>query len=97
MTLHSPATGLIAPVTVAEIELADPVSVNHISVAEGDHDCTRQALVLVRLHSRPLTTIVVDAPGGVVDAESCAAAAWAALGTIPVASSRPGGLPATRA
>ena len=53
----------------------------------------RQALVLVRLNTQPVTTIVVDAPGGVVDAESCAAAAWAALGTAPVVSPGPGGLP----
>jgi GT2 family glycosyltransferase len=83
VTLHSPAAGLAAPVTVAEIELADPVSVHHVSVAGADHDRTRPALVLVRLHTRPMTTIVVDAPGGVVDAGRCAAAAWAALGPAP--------------
>jgi len=93
VTLPSPTAGLVAPVSVAEIELADPVSVTHISVANADPDCMRQALVLVRLNAQPVTTIVVDAPGGVVDAESCAAAAWAALETAPDASPRPGGLP----
>ena len=92
MTLLSPVAGLLAPVTVAEIELADPVTVNHISVANADHGGARQALVLVRLHAQPVATIVVDAPGGVVDGESCAAAAWAALGTAPAASLQPGGL-----
>jgi GT2 family glycosyltransferase len=83
MTLRSPVAGLIAPVTVAEIELADPVTVTPISVAHADDGGARQALVLVRLHTQPMATIVVDAPGGMVDAESCAAAAWAAVGTAP--------------
>ena len=92
VTLPSPTAGLVAPVSVAEIELADPVSVTHISVADADPDCMRQALVLVRLNTQPVATIVVDAPGGVVDAESCAVAAWAALETAPVVSPRPAGL-----
>ena len=65
---------------------------NHISVADADHGGARQALVLVRLHAQPVATIVVDAPGGMVDAESCATAAWAALGMAPDASPRPSGL-----
>lgn len=83
MTLRSPVAGLVAPVTVAEIELADPVTVTHISVADADDGGVRQALVLVRFHTQPVATIVVDAPGGMVAAESCAAAAWAVLGTDP--------------
>jgi GT2 family glycosyltransferase len=94
VTMPSPTPGLAAPVTVAEIELADPLSVTHISVANSGPDSMRQALVLVRLNTQPMTTIVVDAPAGIVDAESCAAAAWAALETAPVANPRPGGLPA---
>jgi GT2 family glycosyltransferase len=86
MTLRSPVAGLTAPVTVAEIELADPVTVTYISVADADHDGAWRALVLVRLHAQPVATIVVDAPGGRVDAESCAAAAWAAVGTDPEAN-----------
>ncbi len=75
-----PATAeLSAPVTVAEIELSDPASVNYLSIADANCDELRQALVLVRLHTRPLATILVEAAGGVVDVESCAAAAWAAL------------------
>jgi len=73
---------LVAPVTVAEIELAQPATVTHMSVAapgEGGRAC--QALVLVRLHAVPVGTIVVDAPAGTVDASSCAEAAWALLGT----------------
>jgi GT2 family glycosyltransferase len=73
---------LAAPVTVAEIELAEPVTVTHLSVADAgqDGEGTRQALVLVRLHTQPVGTIVVDAPGGVVDPASCALAVWASLG-----------------
>jgi GT2 family glycosyltransferase len=89
VTLGSPSAGLVAPVTVAEIELADPAIVRHVSVAYGDHGCVRQALVLVRLHTRPVTTIVVAAPGGIVDAESCTAAAWLAVRTSPAADCRP--------
>ena len=90
MTLRSPVAGLVAPVTVAEIELGDPATVTHISVADADHGDVRQALVLVRLHTQPVATIVVDAPGGMVDAESCAAAARAAVGTVPDANLGPG-------
>ncbi len=39
-------------------------------------------MVLVRLDGRPLTTIVVDAPGGRVDTESCAAQARAAFAAM---------------
>src|SRR5262249_57332020 len=38
-----------------------------------------RALVLVRLHTAPIGTLVTDAPGGVLDATSCARAAWASL------------------
>jgi GT2 family glycosyltransferase len=93
MTLRSPVAGLVAPVTVAEIELADPVTVTHISVANADRGDARQALVLVRLYNQPVATIVVDAPGGMVDAESCAAAAWAAVGPGLDANLGPGVLP----
>ncbi len=80
---------LTAPVTVAEIELAGPAAVSYISIAQAESDEVRQALVLVRMAGRPLTTITVDAPGGRVDAESCAAqahAALAAMGEIPDAA-----------
>jgi GT2 family glycosyltransferase len=90
MTVRSPVAGLVAPVTVAQIELGDPPTVTHISVADADHGDARQALVLVRLHTQPVATIVVDAPGGMVDAESCAAAARAAVGTVPDANLGPG-------
>lgn len=70
---------LTAPVTVAEIELTNPGAVRYISLAEAEPDEARQALVLVRMGGRPLTTIAVDAPGGRVEAESCAAQAHAAL------------------
>ena len=75
--------GLAAPITVAEIELAEPVTVTHLSVADAGQDSgvTPQALVLVRLHARPFGTITVDAPGGIVESASCAAAAWASLGS----------------
>jgi GT2 family glycosyltransferase len=77
----SSTAGLVAPVTVAEIDLETPASINYVSVAEADCDEIRQALVLVRLHGRPLTTIVVDARAGLLDAESCTAQAWAVLRT----------------
>lgn len=73
----------MAPVTVAEIELASPSAVKYISIAESKHGEMRQALVLVRLNTRPLMTIVVEAPEGLVDAESCAAFAWDALRVTP--------------
>jgi GT2 family glycosyltransferase len=73
---------LVAPVTVAEIELTEPVTVTHMSIAApAEHGRPSQALVLVRLHAVPMGTIVVDAPAGTVDASSCTAAAWASLGT----------------
>lgn len=70
---------LVAPVTVAEIELTEPDAVSYVSVAKADRDEIRQALVLVRIEGRPLTTIVVDAPAGRVDAKACAAQARAAV------------------
>lgn len=73
---------LVAPVSVAEIELTEPATPTHVSIAmptEGAR--TSRALVLVRLHGVPVGTIVVDAPAGTVDASSCAEAAWASLGT----------------
>lgn len=73
---------LTAPVTVAEIELVGPGTVNYISIAEPESDEVRQGLVLVRVDGHPLTTIVVDAPGGRVDTESCAAKAYAALADV---------------
>jgi GT2 family glycosyltransferase len=88
---------LVAPVTVAEIELEEPVTVTHISVAAaGEDDGT--AFVLVRLHAVPVGTVVVSAPAGKVDAGSCAEAAWASLGTSLrahlAADDCPGGPPA---
>ena len=88
---------LVAPVTVAEIELTGPATVTHMSIAapgEGGREC--QALVLVRLHSVPVGTIVVDAPAGTVDASSCAEAAWASLGTSLRSHLSSDGLPADR-
>jgi GT2 family glycosyltransferase len=73
---------LRAPVTVAEIELEEPATVTNISVASPSEDAhAAQAVVLVRLHTIPVGTIVVDAPAGIVDATSCAEAAWVSLGT----------------
>jgi glycosyltransferase involved in cell wall biosynthesis len=73
---------LTAPATVAEVELREPATVTHLSVAAGGGNGREpQALVLVRLHDVPIGTIVVSAPAGKVDAASCAAAAWASLGT----------------
>lgn len=82
MTVPSSISELHAPVTVAEIELAEPATVTHISVAAPSEDGhAPQAFVVVRLHTIPVGTIVVDAPAGTVDATSCAEAAWASLGT----------------
>lgn len=73
---------LAAPVTVAEIELTEPATVTHMSVAvPGEDGRVCQALVLVRLHAVPMGTIVLDVPAGTVDASSCADAAWALLDT----------------
>lgn len=74
--------GLVAPVTVAEIELDEPVTVTHRSVATaGENGRVPLALVLVRLHGVPAGTIVVEAPAGEVDTTSCAEAAWSCFGT----------------
>jgi O-antigen biosynthesis protein len=73
--------GLVAPVTVAEIELEEPVTVTHVSVA-GPCDRVPQALVLVRLQGVPIGTIVVDAPGGKVNAASCTEEARALLDSL---------------
>jgi len=78
----SATAGLVAPVTVAEIELARPASINYVSIPEANRGEIRHALVLVRLHGRPRMTIVTDARAGLLDAESCAAQAWAALRTV---------------
>lgn len=73
---------LVAPVTVAEIELTEPTAVTHMSIAApNEYGRTPQALVLVRLHAVPMGTIVVAAPAGTIDASSCIEAAWASLGT----------------
>lgn len=86
---------LVAPVTVAEIELTEPATVTYVSVATPIEDSrTPQALVLVRLHARPVGTIVVDAPAGMVNASSCAEAAWASLGTSLRSHLASDGLPA---
>lgn len=85
---------LTAPVTVAEIELTSPDAVRYISIAEAEPGEVRQALVLVRMDGRPLATIAMEAPGGRVDAEACAAQAHdtlAAEGDVPEPAS---GVPA---
>ena len=79
MTAHLSLAGLVAPVTVAEIELAEPATVTYVSVATPPCDRVPQALVLVRLDATPIGTVVVDAPGGRVDVTSCAKEAWALL------------------
>lgn len=70
---------LVAPMTVAEIELTESRTVNYISIAEADHGEVRKALVLVRMRGRPMTTIIVDAPAGRIEIESCTAQARTAL------------------
>jgi hypothetical protein len=87
---------LVAPVTVAEIELEEPVTVNHLSVAVSrDGGRVPQALVLARLHAVPVGTIVIDAPEGKVNATSCAEAAWTTLKTSIQAHLDADSLPAT--
>jgi O-antigen biosynthesis protein len=71
---------LAAPVTVAEIELAEPATVTHVSVAAAGDGRVPQATVLVRVRGIPVGTVVVDAPGGKVDAAACAEAARMSLG-----------------
>jgi O-antigen biosynthesis protein len=75
-------SGLAAPATVAQIELSDPVTVTHISVADfglDSDDNIAPAVVLVRLHGQPIGTVLVDAPGGKVDESTCAKVAWTSL------------------
>jgi GT2 family glycosyltransferase len=75
------ANGLTAPVAVAEIDLAEPfvVSVPAAAYAGDDHDSVRRALVLVRLHGKPIGTVLGDAPGGHLDATAFAEQAWAEI------------------
>jgi GT2 family glycosyltransferase len=81
---------LVPPVTVAEIELAEPVTVRYQSVAASDESVhVPRAFVLARLHGIPAGVIVVDAPGGEVAASSCARVAWESLGPDLRALSRP--------
>ena len=95
MAQISSVSGLAAPATVAQIELSDPVTVTHISVADFGPDSNSRpdngefwpdgeysiapALVLVRLHGQPIGTVLVDAPGGRVDESTCFKVAWTSL------------------
>ena len=90
MAQISSVSGLAAPATVAQIELSDPVTVTHISVADFGPDSElwpdgeysiAPALVLVRLHGQPIGTVLVDAPGGRVDESTCFKVAWTSLET----------------
>ena len=90
MAQISSVSGLAAPATVAQIELSDPVTVTHISVADfgpdsefwpDGEDSIAPALVLVRLHGQPIGTVLVDAPGGKVDESTCFKVAWTSLET----------------
>lgn len=65
--MPSAMADLVAPVTVAEIELQEPAIVTHLSVAPpGGSNSEPRALVLVRLRGVPVGTIVVEAPAGKV-------------------------------
>src|ERR1700684_4007359 len=84
MAQISSVSGLAAPATVAQIELSDPVTVTHISVADfgpDNEDSIAPALVLVRLHRQPIGTGLVDAPAGKVDESTCFKVAWTSLET----------------
>ncbi len=96
MAQISSVSGLAAPATVAQIELSDPVTVTHISVADFGPDSNSRpdgefcpdgqysiapALVLVRLHGQPIGTVLVDAPGGKADESTCFKVAWTSLET----------------
>jgi O-antigen biosynthesis protein len=82
MTQISSVSGLAAPATVAQIELADLATVTHIATADFGPDregAIAPAFVLVRLHGQPIGTILVDAVDGKVDESSCAKVAWTSL------------------
>jgi O-antigen biosynthesis protein len=90
MAQISSVSGLAAPATVAQIELSDPVTVTHISVADFGPDSEfgpdgeysiAPALILVRLHGQPIGTVLVDAPAGKVDENTCFKVAWTSLET----------------
>jgi glycosyltransferase involved in cell wall biosynthesis len=95
------AGGLTAPVTVAEIDLADPAVIGTPAAAYADRDpevtesygSCRSALVLARLHAMPVGTLLVDAPGGQVDPGECAKLAWDAFEPEFTAHLRADGLP----
>ena len=82
MAQISSVSGLAAPATVAQIELSDPVTVTHISIADfgpNSEGTIAPALVLARLHGQPIGTVLVEAAGGKVDESSCFKVAWTSL------------------
>jgi GT2 family glycosyltransferase len=64
---------------VAEIELSEPPVLSCPAGSGAAGGRAQHALVLVRLHTAPIGTLVTDAPGGVLDPASCAEAAWTSL------------------
>lgn len=102
MTWLPRAGELTAPITVAEVDLAEPtaVTVPAASYATGDTEMTSKAcdaqlaMVLVRLHAKPIGTILVAAPAGQVDATECSRRAWEELGPAVSAHLEADGLPA---
>src|SRR5215469_9281595 len=90
------AAGLTAPVTVAELELADPVSVAEPADCYPDNDVdtpAAAALVLVRLHGQPIGSILVETVDGKVDTARCVDDAWASLCPAIVSHLDADGLP----
>jgi GT2 family glycosyltransferase len=81
---RTPAATELTPLLVAEIELSEPPTITYPAGTRQDGigpagGAAEQALVLARLHTTPIGTLVSDAPGGVLDTASCASAAWTLL------------------
>ncbi|MGH3301309.1 MAG: glycosyltransferase family 2 protein [Streptosporangiaceae bacterium] len=91
------AAGLTAPITVAELELAEPVSVTEpVARYADDEGCpapAAAALVLVRVHGRPMGSVLVETVDGRVDPQRCAEQAWASLRPAIVSHLGADGLP----
>ena len=78
---------MLTPVRVVDVELSEPLQSIGPARGESDEEGGRygSALVLVRLHGRPLGTLQLDLTAGTVAATDVARLAWDRLGPSIVA------------
>ncbi len=83
----------LAPIRILEIEIGQPL----LPVSPEDKGYSyRQALCLIRLHSRPLGMIELDLTNGPINADDCAQHIWNALGAKISVHLQQDNLPAIR-